>query len=143
MTKILISILVLVALLLPPVGAEGVPNLVGNWTGVGSAAIYEIRDILPGDPTNLTYVEESISKFTMIITEQMGRRFVGTKFPNVHPEESEALLGVIGPDNETLYMVDENGLLDGRLISTNEMEVVYRQVGPTGMIVAINKFTRV
>lgn len=142
MMKILISILVLFALLLPMVGAEEVPNLVGNWTGVGSAAIYEIRDILPGDPTNLTYVEEPVSKFTMNITEQNGRKFVGTKFPNIHPEESEAILGAIGFDNETLYMVDENGILDGRLISINEMEIVYRQEGPSGMILAVNKLTR-
>jgi hypothetical protein len=131
----------LFALLLPLVGAEGVPNLVGNWTGVGSAAIFDARGILPWDSENLTYLEES--NFTLNIMEQKGSRFVGVKFPRMYLEESETVLGVISPDNETLYMVDENGQLDGRLISANEMQIVYREVGPNGMVIAINKFTRV
>ena len=139
MLRLLTSTLVLFVVLLPSVGAEEVPNLVGNWSGVGSGAIYEIRDILPGDPENLSYGNALIN---LTIEEQNGRMFVGKMIPPEHPDEIETILGVILPNNETFYMVDENGHIEGRLISANEMMVVYREVGPNGMRIALNMLTR-
>jgi hypothetical protein len=49
---------------------------------------------------------------------------------------------VIGFDDETVYMVDEDGHFDGKLISATEMEMVYREVDPDGMIVFISKYTK-
>jgi hypothetical protein len=126
MTKILISILVLFALLLPLVGAEGTPNLVGNWTGVGSAAIFDARHTSPG------FRElDLLGRIKFYLEHNGTERFevCGGEFHSIYLEESETILGVISPDNETLCMVDENGQLEGRLISACEMQIVYREVG--------------
>lgn len=141
MMKILASILVLVALLWVPAGAEEVPDLVGNWTGVHSGLRLGSSDYSPEmSSENLSYRDEG--SFTMVIEEQNGRRFAGERFPTEKSEMSEAILGVISFDDETLYMVDEDGYFEGKLISATEMEVVYREVDPDGMIVSIGKYTK-
>jgi len=143
MMKIWASILVLFALLWVPVpaGAEEVPDLVGNWTGDGSVVRLGALDHFPEmSSENLTY-RDGIAR-TLIIEEQNGRRFAGMWISNENPEASEAVLGVIGFDDQTIYMVDEDGHFDGKLISATEMEMVYREVDPDGMIVAISKYTK-
>jgi hypothetical protein len=143
MAKILASILVLAALLLVPVvaGAEDVPDLVGNWTGVHYGVRLGSSDYSPETSSeDLSYRDEGY--FTLIIEEQNGQRFAGERISNANPENSEAILGVISFDNETVYMVDEDGYFDGKLISATEMELVYREVDPEGMIVSIGRYTK-
>ncbi len=143
MAKILASILVLAALLWVPVlaGAEEVPDLVGNWTGDVSVVRLGSLDAVPEmSSENLTY-SDGISR-PLVIEEQNGRRFAGVWISTGNPEASEAVLGVIGFDNEAIYMVDEDGYIEGKLISATEMEVVYREVDPDGMIVTISKYTK-
>jgi hypothetical protein len=143
MIKILASILVLAALLLVPVvaGAEDVPDLVGNWTGVHYGVRLGSSDYSPETSSeDLSYRDEGY--FTLIIEEQNGQRFAGERISNANPENSEAILGVISFDNETVYMVDEDGYFDGKLISATEMELVYREVDPEGMIVSIGRYTK-
>lgn len=89
---------------------------------------------------NLTYKDE-VSR-TLVIEEQKGRRFAGVWISSENPGATEAVLGVIGFDDETLYMVDEDGHFDGRLISDTELELAYREVDPDGMIAAICKYTK-
>ena len=143
MAKIWASILALAALLFVPVlaGAEEVPDVVGSWAGVGSVVILGSSDHFPElSSEDLTYGDEM--SYTLVIEEQNGRRFAGIRFLTEKPDISEAVLGVIGFDDETIYMVDEDGHLDGRLISSTEMELVYREVDPDGMIVAISRYTK-
>ncbi len=143
MAKIWASILVLAALLWVPVlaGAEEVPDLVGNWTGNVSVVRLGSLDAVPEmSSENLTY-SDGISR-PLVIEEQNGRRFAGVWTSTGNPEASEMILGVIGFDNETIYMVDEDGHIDGKLISATEMEVVYREVDPDGMIVTISRYTK-
>lgn len=143
MAKIWASILAFAALLFVPslAGAEDVPDLVGSWTGDGSVVRLGALDHFPElSSENLTYGDEM--SYTLVIEEQNGRRFAGVRFPTENPEISEAVLGVIGFDDETVYMVDEDGHFDGRLISATEMELVYREVDPDGMIVAITRYIK-
>ncbi len=143
MAKIWALILALGALLLVPLmaGAEEVPDLVGNWTSDGSVVRLGALDHFPEmSSDNLTF-KDGISQ-TLVIEEQNGRRFAGLWISNENPEATEAVLGAIGFDDETVYMVDEDGHIDGRLISATEMELVYREVDPDGMIVAISRYTK-
>jgi hypothetical protein len=143
MAKIWALILALAALLQVPLmaGAEEVPDLVGNWTSDGSVVRLGALDHFPEmSSDNLTF-KDGISQ-TLVIEEQNGRRFAGLWISNLNPEASEAVLGVIGFDDETVYMVDEDGHIDGRLISATEMELVYREVDPDGMIVSISRYTK-
>ncbi len=50
---------------------------------------------------------------------------------------------MIGFDNQTLYMVDEDGYISARMLSPTEMELVYREVDPEGMLVYICKYVKV
>ncbi len=124
-----------------PAGAEEIPDLVGSWTSVVSFVRLGSSDHFPESSSeNLTYGDEI--NFTLVIEEQNSRRFAGERFLTKNPEMSEAILGVIGFDDETVYMVDEDGQLDGMLISETEMELVYREVDPNGMIVAITRYIK-
>ncbi len=143
MMKIWASMLVMASLLwiTVPAGAEEVPDLVGNWTGNGSVVRMGALNHFPEmSSENLTYKDE-VSR-TLVIEEQKGRRFAGVWISSENPGATEAVLGVIGFDDETLYMVDEDGHFDGRLISDTELELAYREVDPDGMIAAICKYTK-
>ena len=141
--KRMLPLLVLLAFCAPALATDDVPDLVGNWTGISSGGIiygpsdYTI-DISPGE----TRFSQGMNR-TLVIEEQRGRSFVGVRFQTDKPENSEVILGVIGFDNQTLYMVDEDGYIDARLLSPTEIEVIYREVDPEGMLVIICKYAKV
>jgi len=139
--KISIAFLALFALIWTPVWAEEVPDLVGNWTGETLAIRIGSPPHLPGITSeNITY---SNATPALIIEEQNGRRFSGKLVHmNVNPPFAEMIFGVISFDNETVYMVDEDGYHDGRLISPTEMELIYRKTSPENMIIGLTRYTK-
>ena len=142
MMKRILPLLVLLAFSAPALATDEVPDLMGNWTGV---AVGIIRG--PSDFVRDISAEETrfspVMNHTLIIEEQKDRRFVGERLRTDKPENSEAIIGVIGFDNQTLYMVDEDGYISARMLSPTEMELVYREVDPEGMLVYICKYVKV
>lgn len=65
---------------------------------------------------------------TIEITDQAGRRFVGTV---THGGGTEKFIGVIRSDNKTLYWVDveDDGQVIGELIRPGVMETCYLDAG--------------
>lgn len=73
------------------------------------------------------------------ITLQQGRVFHGIfKSKNA----TEKFVGTLGHDNASLYMVDEDGFTDGKIISPNLIQVVYRHTSDLDSVVDIGVWTR-
>jgi hypothetical protein len=55
---------------------------------------------------------------------------------------TEKFVGTLGHDNAALYIVDEDGFADGRIISPNKIQVVYRHTSDLDSVVDIGTWTR-
>ena len=127
MKKILSVALLVLALCITSVCAAEVPDLLGNWTGLGSGR----------------YVENGFSKslenwsINLTIEEQKDRLFSGNlSYKNENETQIvEGFAGAIGPDNKTLYLTEYNEGYDiGTIISANEIELIYLQDGKKGEV---------
>lgn len=136
MKKIALGI-VLLALCIP-VLAVNIPNMVGTWTGNFDSVGY-LKSTNWMYTGNASYWNE---KDTIIIEEQNGTRFAGKIIPAENPKQVEAIIGVIGSDNKSLNVVDENDLMWGELVSSTEMNLSFQTVGMDSMAVGSGIFTK-
>lgn len=104
-----------------------VPDLRGTWVGTH----HGVRHYRSPEPRAQTHHKAQTPfpeiPFTLKIDKQEGFRFSGTKFSE---QWSESISGVIGFDNKTVYMADDNGFLFCRLVSHNKMEQIYLHIAP-------------
>jgi hypothetical protein len=113
------------------------PNLIGTWTVEGKGAVLckveasRCKTHHHGDFSDLNAVAQ--------ITKQQGQVFHGV-FKSKYA--TEKFVGTLGHDNATLYMVDEDGFTDGRLIGPNLIQVVYRHTSDLDSVVDIGTWTR-
>lgn len=114
-----------------------IPNIIGTWKGTGEV----ITDVQGKNP--VAHKDDTAPKpraWTFIIDKQDGRTFSGTRTSSV---ASEKVIGVISYDNKSLYMVDEDGSIFARLLSENQMELVYLEIIPgNSRVVAIQLLTK-
>jgi hypothetical protein len=114
-----------------------IPNLVGTWTVEGKGAVLckveasRCKTHHHGDFSDLNAVAQ--------ITKQQGRVFHGV-FKSKYA--SEKFVGTLGHDDASLYMVDEDGFTDGKIISPNLIQVVYRHTTDLDSVVDIGTWTR-
>ena len=136
--KIMIVLVLLLASCIPAMAEQ--PDLTGNWSGVIDFVGYdkntawqpnETVSFWPGGVMNLT------------IDKQEGRMFSGMMVPSDSPLSREILLGVLGADNKSMTMVDENGYWWGTINSPNEIMFFYQEVNLEGMTVGGGVLKRV
>jgi hypothetical protein len=131
------TILVSAGTFSPLLAAPAIPNLVGTWTVEGKGAVLckveasRCKTHHHGDFSDLKAVAQ--------ITRQEGRVFHGV-FKSKYA--TEKFVGTLGHDNGTLYMVDEDGFTDGRIVSPNQIQVVYRHTSDLDSVVDIGVWTR-
>ncbi len=118
-------------------GSE-IPDLKGTWIlknkAVGHDKLTELQ------PERHTDLKDGLAEvaFTLKIDRQDGFRFSGTK---VSDTRTEKVSGVIGFDNKTVYMVDDDGILLCKLVSPDKMEQIYlhltkhRSLAARGMLI--------
>jgi len=116
-----------------------IPNLVGTWNVKSEAALLTKEGNAPGEWTHHTN-EFSILNAELTITRQQGRVVYGTFKSKM---ATENMAGVIGWDNKTLYMVDQDGYTDATIVSKDKITSVYRHVGAKDAVVAAGVWTRV
>jgi hypothetical protein len=137
--KKIIGVLLLVFLLGTGVcfAEPDIPNLVGTWA-VQSEGAYLSKGSEPG---TWSHYREGANTLTaeLVVTKQQGRVFYGT-FTSKNATEN--LAGVIGWDNKTFYLVDQDGFTDGTIVNSNKMTCIYRHVGDKDSIVAAAIVTR-
>jgi hypothetical protein len=114
----------------PAFAQSGIPDLRGRWT-VQYEAVGFRKPVTTASPTHYARMVE----VTYLVDWQDGGRIAGRevnqKTSGTHAAvEGEPLVGVIGPDNATLLMVDENGSYDCRIRSAEILDCVYRHILP-------------
>jgi hypothetical protein len=134
-----VAIAVLVFLLEAGIGfAEpAVPDLVGTWTVKSEGAVL-LRGAAPGAKTHLSG-EYSTLTAEAVVTKQQGRVLQGT-FKS--PIATEKFIAVIGMDNKNFYYSDEDGTLEGKIVSKDKMEVIYRHVTASDTVISVGTWTR-
>ncbi len=119
------------------VAASDIPNLVGTWAVKSESGV-----LLKGkEPGPKTHHKGDFSNLIAeaVITKQQGRIMHGT-FKSA--KATEKFVAAIGLDNKTVYLADEDGFLDGKIINKDTIEIVYRHVTPTDSVVAVGVYTR-
>ncbi len=137
MKKEIASLLVLLALCIPALAAD-MPDMVGNWTGTFSSVGW-LKNTHWMATGNAEYWEE---ENTLVVEEQNGTRFAGRLISAENPLTTEVVLGVIGSDNESITLVDEDGYLWGMMISPTEMELFDQKVDMDSIDVGGGIFTK-
>lgn len=126
--------LVLLAFLATGICTAKVPNLVGNWTGLGTGYYTD----------NGSYKMNENGSISYTITEQKDRLFKGNITYVLNGTEIvECFAGAVGLDNKTLYLAEyDKGYDIGTIISSDEIEFIYIEDGDSGWA-AINKLHRI
>jgi hypothetical protein len=109
--------------------------LVGTWS-VKSEGALMAHGKGAGEFTHWTKGQKTLVG-EVRITSQEGRVVRGV-FTSKKPEP---FIGVIGLDKK-LYLADEDGTLDGRIVNKNTIEVIYRHVSAKDTVVAVGVWTR-
>jgi hypothetical protein len=114
-----------------------IPNLVGTWT-VKSEAAFMSKGNTPGKWTHHT---KPVSDTTgeMVFAKQEGRRLYGT-FKTQRATES--FVAIIGMDNKTVYMADQDGFTDAKIVDNDTMHVMYRHVTDADAVVVAGVMKR-
>lgn len=115
------------------------PDMMGNWTGImDSVGWAKNTEWMPNETVSYWPNGEEM----LVITEQNGSMFSGKIVPKLSPRSMEVALGVIGSDNMTISMVDEDGYYWGEMMSPTKMELFYQEVGIEGMVVSSGLFEK-
>ncbi len=116
--------------------ADAVPVLKGTWQGESHAVVVGKL----GHREHTAKPVFSSAKFTIRIEGQDGRFIYGVKESK---KASEGLLGVIKPDNKSIYMADHDGYYMGTLLSPDRMEMIYLEAGTESRVASYGVYTRV
>ncbi len=138
-----IALALLLALCIPAAAQTNklmeVPDMVGNWTGIFDTVSWQKNTAwMPNE--NVSYSE---GEETLMITEQKGNMFSGKIVPKLSPGSTEMVLGIIGPDNTTIDIVDEDGFYWANMISPTKLELFYQEVDIEGMAIAAGVFEKI
>ncbi len=140
-----IMILVLLLALCIPAMAQSenktmmLPDMVGKWTGVVDAAVWEKNTAWMPNETVSYYTGD---EYTITITEQKGRMFSGELVPTLSPRSKEIILGIFSSDNQSIAMVDEDNYLWGYMNTPTELELAIQEVDNEGMSVISGIFKK-
>ncbi len=139
MKKVTMSIAVLAVVLTMGIcyAASDIPNLVGTWAVQTEGAVL-LKGADHGAKTHHKG-EFSTLKGEWIVTKQQGRVLHGT-FKS--PKATEKFVAVISMDNKSLYQADEDGFLEGKIISKDQIDVIYRHSSSADTVVAVGTCTR-
>jgi hypothetical protein len=114
-----------------------IPNMVGTWSVKAEGGV-----LAKGNSTgSKTHHAGPFSTLTAeaLVTKQQGRVLHGT-FRS--PQATENFIAVIGMDNRSFYYADEDGTMEGRIVSRDRMEVIYRHVTISDTVIAVGTWTR-
>ena len=116
---------------------QGIPSLKGTWVVTSEGGI-----IVRGDKTGAsTHWENNQTKLRAEaeVLTQDGRTLSGVFKSD---KAQERFIGVIGRDNASVYIADEDGTLDGKIIDADTIETVYRHVKATDTVAALGVWRR-
>ena len=112
-----------------------IPELIGEWMGESNAVVY-------GKLHHREAAEEVMFNsiaFTLVIKEQEGRVFHGIRFSEQYEED---IVGYIGLDNVSVYIVDHDGYMLGKLLPDGTLELGYLEAGKESRVASITHFKK-
>jgi hypothetical protein len=114
-----------------------IPNLVGDWSVKAEGGVI----LKGGELGSKTHHKQKIGSLDaqVSITSQNGRIVQGIFKSS---RASENFIAAIGHDNKTLFYVDEDGFIDGKIINNDTIEVVYRHSTPVDTVLGLGLWTR-
>lgn len=139
MKKITISVIVLVVLLGMGTcfAASDIPNLLGTWNVQAEGAAL-LKGASHGAKTHHSG-DFSTLKAEAVVTKQQGRVLHGT-FKS--PRATEKFIAVIAVDNKSFYYADEDGFMEGQIITKDKIDVIYRHSTSTDTVIGVGTWMR-
>ncbi len=116
---------------------SGIPNLVGTWSLKSDGGVIT-KGGAPGAKTHHSGEFSSISG-EVVVTKQQGRVLHGTFTTS---KATESFIAVIGMDNKGFFCADEDGSIDGQIVTKDKINIVYRQVTAADTVAAVGTLTR-
>jgi len=113
------------------------PSLVGTWDVKSEGALMLHGKGGTGQFTHWNKGQKTLTA-VLEITSQDGRVLRGV-FKS--QRGTEPFVAVIGNDKK-IYLADEDGMLDARIVNKNTIEAVYRHVSAKDTVVAAATWTR-
>jgi hypothetical protein len=139
MKKITISVIVLTVVFGMGIcfAASDIPNLLGTWTVQAEGASL-LKGAAHGAKTHRSG-DFGTLKAEAVVTKQQGRVLHGT-FKS--PRATEKFVAVIAADNKSFYYADEDGFMEGQIITKDKIDVIYRHSTSTDTVVGVGTWTR-
>lgn len=137
---IVFASLVTMTLAGPTLSADEFPDVTGRWISQAEVMVIDLSNDEPPREAAPTVVFE--------IDWQDGARFSGIEISHTNADEGalpliqERVAGVIGPDNDTAVMIDENGSRQCRIESRDRMICVYTHLDERRAVVSRGTWTR-
>jgi hypothetical protein len=111
-----------------PANAQEIPDLVGTWSGAGTAVFIGSTPYRAPDASGANLPAEEI-EFTYEIREQEGNRFAGMMSGGLF---TEAIVGALQPpDYATGVMIDNDGRYTFTLRAADTIDLCYDHQYPT------------
>jgi len=114
-----------------------IPNLVGTWTVQAEGGV--LMKVEARRAKTHHSGEFSTLNAEAVVTRQQGRVLYGTFKSH---RSAEKFVAVIGMDNKNFYYADEDGFMEGNIISKDKMNVIYRHVTADDTVVGVGTWTR-
>lgn len=116
---------------------SAIPNLMGTWNVKAEGAVL----VKGGASGAKTHHSGDFSRLTAeaIVTKQQGRVLHGI-FKSA--KATENFVGVLGMDNKSFYFADEDGCLEGKIISKDKIEIIYRHITASDTVIGVGTWTR-
>lgn len=116
-------------------------DLKGTWTGMAEA-IFEgpaAHHGKPGASGAGSRFKLNQQPFTFVFEGQEGRRFWGTVSS---PGGTERVIGSLSVDGKSIYIVDDDGMVDGTVVNADTLDLCYRHVSKESALVSCLQVAR-
>ena len=133
---VLVASVILLASSSAVFAGTSVPSLVGTWD-VKAEGAYMSHGGASGKYTHWSKGQTKLTAVVEVLSQD-GRVIRGI-FKG--PKKNEPFIAVIGYDGN-LYLADEDGGLDGRIVNKNRIEAIYRHVTPQDTVISASVWTR-
>jgi hypothetical protein len=124
-----------------PTATPAALDMKGGWSGTGKAIVEGMAAHHPAGEAAKSVGNARLREvtFTYKIDGQDSGRFWGTM---TSPYRVEQVIGVIAADGKRVYIVAQDGFVDGVVVDNDTIDTCYRQRQPGSAVAACNLIKR-
>lgn len=122
-----------ISLLAVQADAQSMIDMKGTWQGTNQSIMDGFPPHVPSSVETKSAGKYRLTEqaYTFTVEGQEGRRFWGTMSSSI---KTERLLGSLSVDGKRIYMIDEDGFMDGTVVNATTVEICYRHIGATAVV---------